>query len=70
MDEDDVARLDYEARDVWLVKVPQRVAQAWDKLTEEDVQLGKVRIHHAAEGEKNRAEQLALQSCSGANREH
>ena len=43
-DEEDVARLDNHKRPVWLIKVPPRVARAWDAAREEDL-LGKLRIH-------------------------
>ncbi|GBG28530.1 General transcription factor IIF subunit 2 [Hondaea fermentalgiana] len=50
--EEDKVRLDHEGRDVWLVRVPPSVARAWDKVDEEDAQLGKLRIYHAQEGDE------------------
>jgi len=51
-------RLDHEKRDVWLIKVPPRVAKAWESISDRDVELGSVRIYPleegAAEGEKHR----------------
>uniref|UniRef100_A0A7S2W5A8 Transcription initiation factor IIF subunit beta n=1 Tax=Mucochytrium quahogii TaxID=96639 RepID=A0A7S2W5A8_9STRA len=44
-EEDDTVRLENELRDVWLVKVPPRVARLWEK-SKEDAGLGKLRIHH------------------------
>ncbi|CAK9079765.1 Hypothetical protein SCF082_LOCUS38064 [Durusdinium trenchii] len=43
--EEDVVRLEHEARDVWLVKVPPSVARLWDGVTSEDALLGRLRIH-------------------------